>query len=152
MSSQQQYSSQPPNQPQPITVELLPEIWFIGLAIVAIVAYLVKLELGVKDNRSRIEEIDEDVLPEIRRTVTTLESRNESRIKEMHGSISAEIHASLNTQQHFISSQFELILEKLNSRDAAIANLKEQINRQGADIREIEGHVKYWEHHHKKPD
>lgn len=143
MTEHQQQYSVPPSQPRPITVELLSEVWFIGLAVVAIVAYVVRLELGVKDTRQRIDTVTEEVLPELRHSVTIAETKAEGRLRDLHRSITAEIHTSLSTQQGFISSQVELILEKLNSRDTAIANIKEQVNRQGADIRELEGYIKY---------
>lgn len=148
--SQNHSTQQQPANSMPITVESLSEFWFLAITGVAVIAYLVKLELGVKSNREQLDLVANAELPKLEKGLAELDIRYQHKLEENHRFISTEIQTALLSQQNFLSSQVEIILEKLNSRDAAIANLKEQLNRQGNDIREIEGHLKYQTHHHPK--
>lgn len=51
--------------------------------------------------------------------------------------VTQDIQTALLSQRDFISAQIALILEKLNTRDTQLQNLKEQTDRQGAELRRL---------------
>lgn len=132
----------PPEQDKPITIEGISEFWFLIVALVSIVAYLVRLEIGVSTNRDRLAKVEDEVIPAINKDLVSVEANIENRIKEARAVFSVELQSALDAQKVFIQSRFDLILEKLSSRDTAIADLKEQSSRQGQELREMHGYCK----------
>jgi hypothetical protein len=125
----------------PITVESLSQFWFLAIAGVAIVAYLVRLEMGVKAGTARLTELEHEI-ESCKARITSFDDRCILHHGTLHSIVAEEIKRNMESQQAFLSSKIDLLLEKLNARDAQIASLKEQVNRQGADIREIEGYLR----------
>lgn len=130
---------------KPITIEGLSEFWFLIMALVSIVAFLVRLEFGVSSGKDRLSKIEDESLPTIHREIELVESNIESRITEAKAVFSKELNNALDNHKIFLQSRFDLLLEKLSTRDAAIADLKEQANRQGREIREMHGYCQHVE-------
>lgn len=126
---------------QPITVETLNDIWFLVVALVAVVAYCVRVELSVQNCDRRINRIETEVVPALRHDVRELESDFEDSLAEVKKAFSAELQAALESQRDFIAGQTALILEKIH-------NIKEQTDRQGKELREVGGLLSYQKHHH----
>jgi hypothetical protein len=146
MSSTSQSTDRPPDYPpnrQPITIDIISELWFLILAGIFVVGYFVRLELGVKGNRERIDMLNQCELPKMQSEHEGIEARIERRIEALHHELSKEIQVGMESQHIRLSAQLDLILEKLNSRDGVIAGIKDQLNRQGNDIRELGGFGKY---------
>ena len=137
----------PPPQEKPITIEGISEFWFLILALVSIVAYLVRLEMGVMANRDRLRKIEDETLPAFNKDLDSIETNLESRLQEARAVFAVELKTALESQKDFIQSRFDVLLEKLSTRDSAIAALKEQSDRQGQELREMNGYRKYLERH-----
>jgi outer membrane murein-binding lipoprotein Lpp len=122
---------------QPITVEAINDIWFLIVALAAVVAYCVRVELSVQNCDRRINRIETDV--------RELESDFEDSLAEVRKAFSAELQAALESQREFIAGQTALILEKIH-------NIKEQTDRQGKELREVGGLLSYKRHHNDLED
>ena len=142
-------TTQPPTQESdtenPITVEGISEFWFLILALVSIVAFLVRLKLEVSENKERLKKIENEMIPVINKDLDLTKASIDSRLQDTRGLFAVELKSALQSQREFIQSRFDLILEKLSSRDSTISALKEQADRQGKELREITGYRKYME-------
>ena len=148
-----QTTQQPSHYPveKPITLEFLNDWWFLLLAIASIVAYLVRLEVGVSGNKEAVKKLTDAELPLMKQSCVICKAEVDSKLHSNKTTFSAEIQNALVAQREFISAQIALVLEKLNMRDAQIQNLKEQTDRQGAELRKL-GHDYYGNFHIRKTD
>lgn len=136
---------------KPITIEFLNDWWFLLLAIASIVAYLVRLEVGVSGNKEAVKKLTDAELPLMKQGCVICKAEVETKIHSNKATFSAEIQSALIAQREFISAQIALVLEKLNTRDTQIQSLKEQTERQGTDIRKL-SHDFYGTFHSRKSD
>lgn len=120
---------------QPITIEAINDIWFLIVAGVAVIAYCVRLELNVKEVDRRIERLESEALPEIKREITSVQVETEKTMLEARRYCGMEFKTALDSQREFIAGQVALILEK-------VSNVKEQADRQGREIRELRGYLR----------
>lgn len=120
---------------QPITIEAINDIWFLIVAGVAVIAYCVRLELNVKEVDRRIERLEGEALPEIKREITNVQMETEKTMMEARRYCGMEFKTALDSQREFIAGQVALILEK-------VSNVKEQADRQGREIREMRGYLR----------
>lgn len=138
MSDKIIHPSQPPDSPsaidtqKPITIDALNDIWFLALALIAVVAYCVRIELGVKNAETRINRLENETIPGIRAELADIEAHFESTLHEAKKVFASELASALTSQREFIAGQTALILEK-------ISNVKEQTDRQGRELRQFSG-------------
>jgi len=115
-----------------ITVEAINDIWFLLVALVAVIVYCVRIEVSVKDLQRRIQKVEEESIPELHREIREVEMVIEKTMTEARRVCGVEFHAAIASQREFIEGQTALVLEK-------IANIKEQTDRQGREMREFGG-------------
>lgn len=120
---------------QPITIEAINDIWFLIVAGVAVIAYCVRLELNVKEADRRLERLENEILPEIKREIANVQMETEKMTLEARRYCGMEFKTALDSQREFIAGQVALILEK-------VSNVKEQSDRQGKEIREMRGYLR----------
>jgi len=118
-----------------ITVEAINDIWFLLLALVAVIAYCVRIELGVKDVEKRVTKVEDESIPSLRRETKEMEIDIEKTMIEARRTCGGEFNAAIESQREFILGQTAVILEK-------ISNIKEQSDRQGAELRELRGYLR----------
>lgn len=119
----------------PITVEAINDVWFLIVAGVAAIAYCVRLELNVKEVDRRIERLESEALPEIKREITGVQVETEKTMLEERRYCDMEFKTALDSQREFIAGQVALILEK-------VSHVKEQADRQGKEVRELRGYLR----------
>jgi hypothetical protein len=117
---------------KPITIDAINDVWFLVVALIAVVAYCVRVELGVKDCQSRLNKVENEVIPGLRKELADVELHFESTLQEAKRMFATELRNALDAQRDFIAGQTNVILEK-------ISNIKEQSDRQGREIREFNG-------------
>lgn len=137
---------------KPITVEFLNDWWFLLLALGSVVAYLVRLEVGVNSNKESTSRIINTDLPLMRQSCSNCKAEVEMKLAANRQAFTAEIQNALVGQREFIANQIALVLEKLNTRDSQMLNLKEQTDRQGAEIRRLSNHVHEEDYKNKSND
>jgi hypothetical protein len=117
---------------KPITVDAINDVWFLIVALVGIVAYCVRIEFGVRNCESRVQKLECETVPGLRREMADVEADFESTLKEAKRMFKIELREALEAQKTFIEAQTAIVLEK-------ISNIKDQTDRQGREIREFNG-------------